>query len=69
MQKKMGEERMPEVRVAVVYFKEKKNQTKRRPDYYYRIINDWIVFPHELEGLTREEIRRKSKIIEKLVFD
>ncbi|MGC8912944.1 MAG: phosphoribosyltransferase [Thermoplasmata archaeon] len=60
---------MPEVKVGVVYFKKARNQTELEPDYYYKIINDWIVFPHELEGLTREEIRKKSRTIEKLVFE
>lgn len=68
IKERMGEE-MPETKVAVVYFKKEKNQVNLVPDYYWRVINDWIVFPHELEGLTREEIREKSKTIEKLVFE
>ncbi|MCX8173460.1 MAG: phosphoribosyltransferase family protein [Thermoplasmata archaeon] len=58
----------PEIKVGVVYFKKEKNQVDIVPDYYYKIINEWIVFPHELEGLTREEIRKKSKVMEKIVF-
>jgi len=26
------------------------------PDYYVRATNSWLVFPHELHGLTHEEI-------------
>ena len=27
------------------------------PDYYIHETNDWLVFPHELDGLTAAEIR------------
>lgn len=68
LEERMGD-KMPQTKVAVVYFKKDKNQVEIEPDYYWRILNGWIVFPHELEGLTREEIRKKGKLIEKLVFE
>jgi hypoxanthine phosphoribosyltransferase len=34
-----------------------------RPDYYLRRTDRWIVFPHELMGLTAEEIRRKDEFL------
>jgi len=48
---------MPEVRVATPYFKPKNNKTATAPNYYIHETDDWLVFPHELEGLTNEEIR------------
>ncbi|MDE2435307.1 MAG: hypoxanthine phosphoribosyltransferase [Sphingomonadales bacterium] len=49
---------MPQtVRVATVYYKPSRNRTALRPDYYVHETEDWLVFPHEICGLTREEIR------------
>jgi hypothetical protein len=48
---------MPEnVRIATVYFKPARNKTALKPDFYVRATDEWLVFPHELKGLTREEI-------------
>ena len=48
----------PVVRVATPYFKPANNKTKLVPDYYLHERNEWLVFPHELEGLTALEIER-----------
>lgn len=45
-----------EIRVAVPYYKPSRNQTTRVPDYYLHETEQWIKFPHSLEGLTSEEI-------------
>jgi len=48
---------MPEnLRIATVYYKPARNKTKLKPDFYVRATDEWLVFPHELKGLTREEI-------------
>lgn len=48
---------LPEdLRIATVYFKPARNRTALQPHYYVRATDDWLVFPHELQGLTREEI-------------
>jgi len=47
-----------DIRVATPYFKPQNNQTNRIPDYYLHEFSQWLVFPHELSGLTAEEIRR-----------
>ena len=48
---------LPEqVRIATVYYKPARNRSALVPDYYVRALDDWLVFPHELVGLTREEI-------------
>ena len=46
----------PEIKVATPYFKPKKNKTERKPDFYLHETEKWLVFPHELEGLSIEEI-------------
>jgi hypoxanthine phosphoribosyltransferase len=45
-----------DIRIAVVYYKPANNETGRVPDYYLYKTDKWLVFPHELKGLTREEI-------------
>lgn len=57
-QKEFGEN-MPseeDIKVATVYNKPKRNKTNRGPDYFINESNEWIVFPHELEALTIDEI-------------
>ena len=46
----------PHIRVATVYYKPGNNKTDRTPDYYVHETDRWLVFPHELDGLTIEEI-------------
>jgi hypoxanthine phosphoribosyltransferase len=43
-------------RIATVYYKSKRNRSTLVPDYYVLDTDKWLVFPHELIGLTREEI-------------
>lgn len=45
-----------DIRVATPWFKPDNNQTQRVPDYYLHESSDWLVFPHEIDGLTRKEI-------------
>lgn len=48
---------MPEqVRIATVYYKPARNKSALKPDYFIRETDQWLVFPHEVQGLTREEI-------------
>ena len=46
-----------EVRVATVYWKPSRNVTTLQPDFYVHQTEDWLVFPHEICGLTPQEIR------------
>ncbi len=43
-------------RIATVYYKSTRNRSALVPDYYVLDTDKWLVFPHELIGLTREEI-------------
>ena len=56
-----------EVRVATPYFKPRRNTAGFGPDFYLREVDAWLVFPHELLGLTPEEIRRKDPEIHALL--
>ncbi len=46
-----------DVRVATAYFKPGKNRTNFEPDYCAHKTDDWLVFPHEMAGLSMEEIK------------
>jgi len=57
-----------EMRMACVYWKPQKNVTKLVPDYFVKDGGlDWIVFPHEIEGLTKEEIAVKDPFLAGLI--
>lgn len=45
------------VRIATVYYKPSRNQTALKPDFYVHETDDWLVFPHEICGLSEAEIR------------
>ena len=48
---------LPEdIRIATVYYKPLRNRSSLVPDFYVRSTDQWLVFPHEVDGLTREEI-------------
>ena len=50
-----------DAKIACVYWKPEKNKTDIKPDYIAKDIgNDWIVFPHEIEGLSPAEVRVKD---------
>ena len=45
-----------DVRVATPWYKPGKNKTDRAPDFYIHETEAWLVFPHELQGLTAAEV-------------
>ncbi len=45
------------VKIATVFYKPSRNQTDLAPDFYVEETEDWLVFPHELQGLSDAEIR------------
>ena len=44
------------IRIATVYYKSTRNRSALIPDYYLKDTEHWLVFPHEIQGLSREEI-------------
>ncbi|MGJ8679950.1 phosphoribosyltransferase [Paraglaciecola sp.] len=54
---KLSRANMPkDVRVACPYYKPQNNKTDFVPDYYVHESDEWLVFPHEISGLTPDEI-------------
>ncbi len=58
-----------DIRVATPWYKPNKNVTDIVPDYYIHETDQWLVFPHELDGLTRQEIYAKKPGLKKLLKD
>ena len=55
--KKLSRANMPrDVRIACPYYKPQNNKTKIIPDYFVHESDEWLVFPHEISGLTPDEI-------------
>ncbi len=55
------------IRIATVYYKPTKNKTGRAPDYYIHETDKWLIFPHELTGLSKDEIVSNKPIVRKLL--
>lgn len=49
-----------DIRIATVYYKPSNNKTSIIPNYFLKETNKWLIFPHELEDLTIEEIRKEK---------
>jgi len=69
LKKKMRRNLPKDIRVATAWFKPKYNVTDIIPDYYIHETDEWLVFPHELDGLTREEIFANKLGMKKLFKD
>jgi uncharacterized protein len=58
-----------ETKIATVYFKPERNRSSMTPDFYVEETDAWLVFPHELCGLSPDEIRAKGKVGRSLLDD
>lgn len=55
--KKLSRANMPKnIRIACPYYKPQNNKTDIVPDYFVHESAEWLVFPHEISGLTPDEI-------------
>lgn len=51
-----GEHAPATIKTACPWYKPSRNVTNLTPDFYVHATDRWLVFPHELQGLTLEEI-------------
>ena len=65
--KKACKKNTPEIKVATPYFKPNNNETSRTPDYFLHETDQWLVFPHELEGLSAKEIAENKPELSSLI--
>lgn len=55
------------LKVATPWYKPRKNVTDIKPDYFLHETDAWLVFPHEIVGLTQQEIiDKKGRLAETL---
>ncbi len=57
LQRRCGPRAPREVRIATVWYKPARNRSRLVPDFFVHETDRWLVFPHELQGLTDAEIR------------
>jgi uncharacterized protein len=50
------------IRIATVYYKPARNRSSLAPDYHLHSTDKWLVFPHEIQGLSHEEILRHKPV-------
>lgn len=46
-----------DMRIAVPWYKPSRNETRLVPHYYLKETAEWLVFPHELDALTADELQ------------
>ncbi|HZW60464.1 MAG TPA: phosphoribosyltransferase family protein [Woeseiaceae bacterium] len=57
-----------DIRTAVPWYKPTRNETELVPDYYLHETAEWLVFPHELDALTRAEMRAVRPQLHDIVY-
>ena len=65
--KKAFKKNTPEIRIATPYYKPNKNESEYKPHYYLHETDQWLVFPHELDGLSFEEIQKNKPELQDLM--
>lgn len=58
-----------DIRVAVPYYKPERNRTELVPDYYIHETSAWLKYPHSLEGLTPDEIKKDRPALYEILKD
>jgi len=54
-------------KIACPWYKPTRNLTSIQPDFYLRTTHNWLVFPHELKGLSAKEISLNKTSISKII--
>jgi len=58
-----------DIRVAVPYYKPTRNKTGKAPDYYLHETEQWLKYPHSLEGLSVAEISQHRPELYAIIKD
>ncbi len=56
-----------QLKIATLYYKPLRSKVPTKPDYYLKETDAWLVFPHELVGLSPDEIREKDPAVAELL--
>ena len=57
-----------DIRIAVPWYKPTRNETDIVPDYFLRETAEWLVFPHELDALTPDEMAKSRPELNQIVY-
>jgi hypoxanthine phosphoribosyltransferase len=58
IKRKMRNNTPKNIKVATVFYKPENVKVDIRPDYYVEVTGEWLVFPHEIEGMSIDEIKQ-----------
>lgn len=58
-----------DIRIAVPYYKPERNEVDFEPDYFLHETAEWLKYPHSLEGLSKEEIKKSRPAIYGILKD
>lgn len=67
LEKKTRRNMPSNIKIACPWYKPSRNVTARKPDYYINKTDEWLVFPHELKGLSLEELKKAKPYIADLL--
>lgn len=56
-----------DIRIATTYFKPENRKTDFSPEYYIHETSNWLIFPHELDGLSNGEMEKYKPEVSKLI--
>ena len=55
------------IKTATLYFKRGTHNKGKGPDFCFRETEKWIVFPHEIVGLSDDDLKNKEEYIRKVL--
>ena len=56
-----------DIRIACPWYKPINSKVDIVPDYYVHQSEEWLVFPHELSGLTADELKQGKSDISNII--
>jgi len=56
-----------DIRMAMPWYKPLRNIIDTVPDYFIHETDDWLVFPHEMDGLSEQEIFENKKDMKEIL--
>jgi hypoxanthine phosphoribosyltransferase len=57
-----------DIRIAVPWYKPTRNETDLVPHYFIRETSEWLVFPHELDALSEQEMQACRPALHEIVY-
>ena len=56
-----------DIRIATTYYKPDNRKTDFFPEFFVHETSNWLIFPHELDGLSESEIEKYKPNVSKLI--